>query len=136
MKRHAQGKHCQQLPQKQELPLLNAIVYHPACDVTCRAVPAFVLQIKGSLLIWLQRDCTVEQPALPPFLRNKLAQAIVGVVKAEYPAVWPNFFRCARGYSSSSPAQPVRDSSQNEQLWHLASQSLVVVGAYIRLRFS
>lgn len=49
--------------------------------------------IKGSLLTWLQRDCTVEQQALPPFLRNKLAQAIVGVVKAEYPAVWPNFFR-------------------------------------------
>jgi hypothetical protein len=52
-----------------------------------------VLQIKGSLLTWLQRDCTVEQQALPPFLRNKLTQAIVGVVKAEYPAVWPNFFR-------------------------------------------
>eukprot|EP00879_Flechtneria_rotunda_P017634 GHRR01018485.1.p1 GENE.GHRR01018485.1~~GHRR01018485.1.p1 ORF type:complete len:825 (+),score=308.84 GHRR01018485.1:604-3078(+) len=48
--------------------------------------------IKGSLLTWLQRDCTVEQPALPPFLRNKLAQAIVAIVKREYPRVWPNFF--------------------------------------------
>lgn len=60
------------------------------------AVADVCLQIKGSLLTWLQRDCTVEQPALPVFLRNKLAQAIVGVVKAEYPAVWPNFFRCVR----------------------------------------
>jgi hypothetical protein len=72
--------------------------------VLCCALPCLVhaLQIKGSLLTWLQRDCTVEQQALPPFLRNKLAQAIVGVVKAEYPAVWPNFFRCACGNNSSS----------------------------------
>jgi hypothetical protein len=39
----------------------------------------------------------VEAPGLPPFLRNKLAQAIVAVVKAEYPAIWPNFFRCVCG---------------------------------------
>lgn len=58
-------------------------------------MPRLCLQIKSSLLTWLQQDCTVEQQALPPFLRNKLAQAIVGVVKAEYPTVWPNFFRSA-----------------------------------------
>jgi hypothetical protein len=64
--------------------------WSPGC-----AMPLLCLQIKGSLLTWLQQDCTVEQQALPPFLRNKLAQAIVGVVKAEYPTVWPNFFRSA-----------------------------------------
>lgn len=66
---------------------VGACFLHDACPV---------LQIKGSLLTWLQRDCTIEQQALPPFLRNKLTQAIVGVVKAEYPAVWPNFFRSAQ----------------------------------------
>lgn len=43
----------------------------------------------------------MEQQGLPPFLRNKLAQAIVGVVKAEYPTVWPNFFRSAALLPSS-----------------------------------
>ncbi|GBF91404.1 exportin [Raphidocelis subcapitata] len=50
--------------------------------------------IKGALLTWLQRDCTVESAgALPPFLRNKLAQVLVAIVQLEYPAVWPTFFR-------------------------------------------
>jgi hypothetical protein len=66
------------------------------------AHPLFQTQIKGALLTWLQRDCTVEAPALPPFLRNKLAQALVGVVRAEYPAQWPNFFRCVDGASHCS----------------------------------
>lgn len=51
------------------------------------------LQIKAALLTWLQRDCTTEQPGLPSFLRNKLAQAIVAVVQLEYPHAWPSFFR-------------------------------------------
>eukprot|EP00878_Enallax_costatus_P021623 GHUV01022908.1.p1 GENE.GHUV01022908.1~~GHUV01022908.1.p1 ORF type:complete len:615 (+),score=214.70 GHUV01022908.1:523-2367(+) len=59
--------------------------------------------IKGALLTWLQRDCTVEQPALPPFLRNKLAQAIVAIVKREYPAVWPGFFRELVAAAGSGP---------------------------------
>ncbi|WIA12173.1 hypothetical protein OEZ85_012245 [Tetradesmus obliquus] len=59
--------------------------------------------IKGALLTWLQRDCTSESPALPPFLRNKLAQAIVAVVKREYPALWPSFFRELVAAAGSGP---------------------------------
>lgn len=62
-----------------------------------------LLQIKGALLTWLQRDCTVEQPALPPFLRNKLSQAIVAIVKREYPTLWPGFFRELVAAASSGP---------------------------------
>lgn len=51
------------------------------------------VQIKGALLTWLQRDATSETAPLPPFLRNKLAQALVALVKMEYPAAWPGFFR-------------------------------------------
>ena len=64
--------------------------YWPQMDAPTRDA------IKGALLTWLQRDCTVEAPpgaALAPFLRNKLAQALVAVVQFEYPAAWPTFFR-------------------------------------------
>jgi hypothetical protein len=80
---------------------------HPHVCLLCR--PCYVvstfptLQIKGALLTWLQRDCTAESPALPPFLRNKLAQAIVAVVKREYPAVWPGFFRELVAAAGSGP---------------------------------
>eukprot|EP00882_Tetradesmus_deserticola_P029784 GHRQ01033390.1.p1 GENE.GHRQ01033390.1~~GHRQ01033390.1.p1 ORF type:complete len:202 (+),score=53.51 GHRQ01033390.1:676-1281(+) len=59
--------------------------------------------IKGALLTWLQRDCTIEAPALPAFLRNKLAQAIVAIVKREYPVLWPGFFRELVAAAGSGP---------------------------------
>lgn len=75
----------------------NENLQEPVATIHC------MLQIKGALLSWLQRDCTVEQPALPPFLRNKLAQAIVAIVKREYPAVWPGFFRELVSAAGSGP---------------------------------
>jgi exportin-T len=45
----------------------------------------------------------MEQNSLPPFLRNKLAQTIVAVVKCEYPAVWPSFFRELVAAAASGP---------------------------------
>jgi hypothetical protein len=44
-------------------------------------LPPPLLQVKGSLLTWLQRECSQEQGGLQPFLRNKLAQAIVAIVQ-------------------------------------------------------
>jgi exportin-T len=74
----------------------------PACTATITSY-CHTPQIKGALLTWLQRDCTTESPALPPFLRNKLAQAIVAIVKREYPAVWPSFFRELVAAAGSGP---------------------------------
>jgi exportin-T len=85
--------------------------------------------IKAALVTWLQRDCAVEatsgggvdsssaganaggasageppplQP-VPPYLRNKLAQALVSVVQLEYPHRWPSFFRDLVAAAHSGP---------------------------------
>lgn len=57
-----------------------------------RAICTTPPQIKAAFWSWLQQDCGSGAPALPPFLRNKLAQGLVGVVQSEYPAAWPAFF--------------------------------------------
>lgn len=41
---------------------------------------------------------------LPPFLRNKVAQAIVAVAAHEYPDEWPGFFADLLGTLRSGPA--------------------------------
>ena len=42
-------------------------------------------------------------PPLPPFLRNKLAQAIVAVAGHEYPDAWPSFFHDLLGTLGQGP---------------------------------
>ena len=85
-----------------------AVCFHPSSN-----------QIKGALLTWLQRDCTSESPALPPFLRNKLAQAIVAVICSK------SIFHAAVNCTGSSTSGTVPCAAW---LQRLASPHLVMPG--------
>ncbi|KAK3288404.1 hypothetical protein CYMTET_4114 [Cymbomonas tetramitiformis] len=49
-------------------------------------------QVNGALMLWLSDDC-VREPSLPSFLKNKIVQIIVTVLKRDYPEKWPTFFQ-------------------------------------------
>jgi hypothetical protein len=50
----------------------------PACNLS---TPSLLSQIRTALMTWVQRECNTQQPALAPFLRNKVAQCLVAVLQ-------------------------------------------------------
>ncbi|KAG1677608.1 hypothetical protein FOA52_010389 [Chlamydomonas sp. UWO 241] len=65
---------------------------HELLKTSYTAFPAGAkLEVKTAITTWLQ-GCADLKAGPAPFLRNKLAQALVAVLQFEFPSVWPSFF--------------------------------------------
>lgn len=50
------------------------------------------VDLKGTVVSWLQNDCLASNPELPVYLKNKVAQVVVRLLQHEFPDKWPTFF--------------------------------------------
>ncbi|XP_064968406.1 exportin-T-like isoform X3 [Musa acuminata AAA Group] len=77
---------------------------HDAILLCYPSIPPADLHLLRSALLSLASDRPLP-PAYPPFLRNKLAQALAALIRHEYPSVWPDpFLRTLPCVPSADPA--------------------------------